>query len=272
MSELYSTREIEIFTDILSSVVGQSPFHFPEDYGRYERAIIVLAKCQEMSHLVYNAYMKAGRCIPQVLEQAFLLQVGRDKRNQFMFEKTKSVFQKEGIRYVPLKGTVTKELYPEPWMRSGCDIDILVYETALDKAIYALVNSGFSTNYEKAFHDVALLFGGAHLELHYNICENIPRVDRVLSEVWEHVVPLDKYEYRETPEFLALHTIIHLMYHFVKGGCQIKAFIDLWLMRRKKAYDEQSLFELLKKCQLERFYNKICEAIEVWFEEKDSSE
>lgn len=272
MTAAYSSRIIEIFIGILCSVVGQKPSYFPEDYDHYEKEILLLARRQEMTHLLYYAYTKLGRDIPEELEQIFLQQVGRDKRNQFLLEKTKEIFQKSGIQYVPLKGSVTKELYPESWMRSGCDIDILVHESSLNNAVRALVQEGFSTDYKKAFHDITLSYGGATLELHYNICENIPRLDKGLSEVWKNVVLFDKCEFRETPEFLAFHTTMHLLYHLIKGGCNIKAFIDLWLMRKQKTYDEQKLYALLKKNRFERFYRQLYEAIGVWFEGKNATE
>ena len=43
--------------------------------------------------------------------------------------------EKAQIRFLPLKGSVIRKYYPEPWMRTSCDIDVLVRAEDLDKAI-----------------------------------------------------------------------------------------------------------------------------------------
>lgn len=43
------------------------------------------------------------------------------------------------ISFLPLKGSVLRQYYPEPWMRTSCDIDILVHENDLEKTTEYLV-------------------------------------------------------------------------------------------------------------------------------------
>ena len=52
-------------------------------------------------------------------------------------EHIRAVLEREGIAYVPLKGAVMRALYAEPWMRTSCDIDVLVHETDLERAVEA---------------------------------------------------------------------------------------------------------------------------------------
>ena len=41
-------------------------------------------------------------------------------------QKTSFKIKKVQIPFLPLKGSVIRQYYPEPWMRTSCDIDILV--------------------------------------------------------------------------------------------------------------------------------------------------
>ena len=40
--------------------------------------------------------------------------------------------------FIPLKGSILRQYYPEPWMRTSCDIDILVREEDIDAATQAI--------------------------------------------------------------------------------------------------------------------------------------
>jgi hypothetical protein len=47
------------------------------------------------------------------------------------FERICLVLEKAKIPHIPLKGSVLRKLYKEPWLRTSCDIDILVQEETL---------------------------------------------------------------------------------------------------------------------------------------------
>ena len=125
---------------------------------------------------------------------------------------------------------------------------------------------------EREYHGVSLYYGEAHLELHFNICENFQRIDRVLNRVWENVEKVSEYEYRETPAFFAFHNVAHFLYHFLRGGCNIKQLLDLWLMRKEGFYEEKEILSFLSKCRLKKFYNIICEETEVLFDNKEPTD
>ena len=63
-----------------------------------------------------------------------------------------------------------------------------------------------------------------------------------------------------------------MLSHIINGGCGIRPFIDLWILRNKRYYDEKKLKPLLEKCGLVRYYEKICELSEVWMEGKPHNE
>ena len=99
---------------------------------------------------------------------------------EYEIEHIKSVFEKNKIEYILLKGSVLRNYYPEPWMRTSCDIDILVHDEQLDMAVKALTQTGYRVDGNKHYHDINLYApGGMHLELHHNIKEREEKMDKV---------------------------------------------------------------------------------------------
>ena len=179
------------------------------------------------------------------------------------------------IPYVPLKGAIIQAYYPESWMRESCDIDILIHEEDLEKAVSVLKANGCTEYGKKGAHDIPLLTP-SHilLELHFSIRENIPSVDRVLDQVWEYSQPAPggQYEYRQQNAFLLFHLIAHMAYHCIAGGCGIRSFVDIWLLRDKMEYDEAAFYHFLKEAKLDKFYRNVLHLIAVWFDGEQHTE
>lgn len=82
------------------------------------------------------------------------------------------VLEKAQIPFIPLKGSIIRQYYPEAWMRTSCDIDILVHEEVIEKAKALLVNERGYTDHGKDSHDDSLYSPrGFHIELHYSLIE-----------------------------------------------------------------------------------------------------
>ena len=150
-----------------------------------------LSKSQDLAHLVGSALAKqkampAGE-IGAKFEKQMFTAAFRYQRLNYEYLQMCALFEREAIAFVPLKGSVIREYYPEPWMRTSCDIDILVREQDLERAV-ALLQSELSyrTDGERGYHDISLFSqSGIHLELHFNILEDMEGIDRLLSRVWE---------------------------------------------------------------------------------------
>jgi hypothetical protein len=194
----------------------------------------------------------------------------RYERIAYEFQRICATLSCEGISFIPLKGSVIRAYYPEPWMRMSCDIDVLVHEEDLKRAIEVLVRTlGYRADERVGYHDVSLYSkSGVHLELHFHIRENMEKVDGLLADVWQYAVrdtAADGYRYALTPEFFIFHHVAHMSYHFVHGGCGIKPFVDLLVIRNKLAYDDGLLRDLLRRCGMETFYEHILHVTNVWF-------
>lgn len=241
------------------------------------KELYALSKKHDLVHLVFDAAIRNGLITTDnehydKPSKTIMVAISRYQQQNYQLIRIKECFQKNSIAFVPLKGSIIRDHYPQPWMRTSCDIDILVHEEDLNKASKALESIGFITDGTRNYHDVSFFSGNVHLELHFSICENNKQLDIVLKDVWKNIEQYDGYEYRESSDFFMFHHIAHMAYHFLSGGCGIRPVLDLWVLRQKYKFDETKLLELLNKCNLISFYNHICHLSNVWLGEEQHDE
>ena len=259
------------FALIKNSVAGNT---LPEKLDLNIKELYALSKKHDLAHLVFDAAFKNNLIDKNSdafnkLSNQKIFAIYRYNQHKYDLGLIKDALQKNSIQFVPLKGSIIRNYYPEPWMRTSCDIDILVHEEDLDKAKETLLQIGFTTDGVRYYHDISFFKGQTHLELHFNICEMNKQLDQLLKDVWNYVEQYDGCEYRETNVYFVFHHIAHMAYHFLTGGCGIRPFLDLWILRKRDDFDEKHLFELLDKCNLISFYNEVCLLSEIWFGDKE---
>lgn len=197
-------------------------------------ALYSLADRHDSAHIVFSFLYKCGLkndCAAySEFNQKAIMSVYRNEQIKYDFGQICDTFDKASIPYVPLKGSVIRPFYPQDSMRTSCDIDILVKEENLKAAIDALVQKGFVCG-ERNYHDVSLFSqSNIHLELHFNIQENIDKLDAVLKDAWLYARLTDGSRYKFTDEFFVFHMFAHMSYHFLSGGCGIKSLMDIWII------------------------------------------
>ena len=172
-----------------------------------------------------------------------------------------------GIPYIPLKGAVLKQLYPEPELRTSSDIDVLVREKDLDNAVKAVETTTDFKFESRNYHDVQMRVPGTVLEMHFSIKENMANIDKLLSRAWDFAKPTGSgTRYAFTSEFQIFHVIAHMSYHMVHGGLGIRPFLDLWLLRNKTEFDEEKVRKMCEECGILTFYEKSCRLVNAWME------
>lgn len=237
-----------------------------------------LSKKHDLAHIVGNALIKSGVLtegkVKAAFEKEIFTAVYRYEKLNYELGEIRRVLGEAKIPFIPLKGAVIRKYYPEPWQRTSCDIDVLVKEENLDKAISALVNAlGYTAEEKKNYHDISLYSpSGMHLELHFNLKETIEKLDGVLVRAWDYAREKENCEYEFDNEFLFFHLYAHASYHFVGGGCGIRPFIDFYLLRKKLTADEEKLGGLLDEAGIKFFAEKADELANVWFGDGEKGE
>lgn len=238
-----------------------------------------LSAAFDCSHLVglslYKNDLLSDGEIKRKFESQIRLALFRYETQNAELDAIKEVFEKNDIDFIPLKGAVIRNYYPEPWLRQSCDIDILVKETDVLRAINTLEKElGYNTK-SKNYHDYTLFSeSGVHLELHFNIKENTDKLDEILKNAWNYARQKDEKsnEYVFSNEFLLFHLYAHTAYHFLNGGCGIKPVLDDFILKNKLDYDEKELNELLAAGGIKEFADKIGQLGKVWFLNEEHSE
>ena len=226
-------------------------------------AVYRLAKRHDLAHVVSNFVYRNKIGIENEelrtrLQQEELVAVYRHERMKHAFKQICGIFDEARIAYVPLKGAVIRSYYPYEHMRTSCDIDILVHEEELDRAVDCLVEKGYRCE-KRHYHDVSLYSPNkTHLELHFNIQENIDGLDSVLKDAWKHTALTEGSRYEFSREFFAFHMYAHMAYHFLSGGCGIRSLLDLWIMEHRMQLHYSCAEELLKKAGIYGFAVEMC--------------
>ena len=190
------------------------------------------------------------------------------------YERLCEALENARIPFLPLKGSVLREYYPEAWMRTSCDIDILVHREDLHSAVAFLTEKHHFTEKERGTHDVSLFSpSGVHVELHFDLVEEgrAGRAINVLRSVWENATLRENhaYLYEMTDPYFYFYHIAHMAKHFENGGCGIRPFVDLWILDKSVKADRAAREELLRDGDLLRFAEVSRSLCEVWFGNKE---
>ena len=188
-------------------------------------------------------------------------------------EKIGAVLDGAEIPWIPLKGAVIRDLYPEPWMRTSSDVDVLVHEEDLDRAVEALETETSFRAKSRDYHDVSMYSEQILLELHFSILENMDTVDPLLRQVLSYAVPAGEGFRRSlTPEFQVFHNLAHMSYHLLHGGLGVRPFLDLWLLEHRTRFDREKVSQLCRQSGLLPFYEAGLRLTEVWLENAPHTE
>lgn len=275
-------RIIRIFFALLRSVI--TGIQITEDeYKSYSSeflpALLKIAAKHDVEHLLILGLKKNG-FIPQKSGNADVSvskAVFRHERLKYEYEKLCDTLEKGKIQFVPLKGAVLRKYYPEEWMRTSCDIDVLVHYDDLERTIYLLLQDLQYEVEERTPHDISLFSPrGICVELHFDLVEEgrANNANVILKTVWDNVLLHgdSKYLYKMNDAFFYFYHIAHMAKHFESGGCGIRPFIDLWILDRMVGIDKKKRDELLCKGGLIKFANVSRTMVEVWFERREPDE
>ncbi len=192
----------------------------------------------------------------------------RMERIDYEFNAICSLLEENSVHFIPLKGSVIKNYYPERWMRTSCDIDILVNEEDIERAISAINSEDRFTVGKRRYHDISLVSKNKiNIELHFSIKEDMDNIDTLLKDAWEYAVPKENHRFymHMTPEFFMFHIYAHTSYHFLHGGCGIRTLIDVYLLEKSFGYDKLILDGMLEKTGILFFRDELKLLSEVWF-------
>lgn len=239
-----------------------------------------LSKRNDLAHLIGDALDKNGLLTDgQDAKKYFLkerdIAVYRYEQQQYEFGKICGLLETAKIPFVPLKGCVLRSLYPQAWMRTGCDIDILVKKDELEATVRLLCDRlEYVADKKPSVNEWSLFTpSGVHVELHYDLTEGDKYGKEILSNIWEYTHPLKtgKYQLLLTDAAFYFYHVAHMVKHFENGGCGIRPFLDLWIFQNNVMLDKSEQEQLLASGNILKFAQASERLVAVWFdgEQKD---
>lgn len=194
-----------------------------------------------------------------------------------------NAFEEHNIAHLPLKGAVIRELYPEPWLRTGCDVDILIKQEDLEKASEIIVCTLNGENTFRGSHDWGFKTeNGTYVELHFRLIEDYGKkgisthswLANCLENVWQYTERAEgkQYRFKMNDDVFYFYHIAHMAKHIENGGCGIRPFADLWLLNNRVDFNKEKRNSLLQAEKLDKFEKAVVNLSEAWFSgaEKDS--
>lgn len=238
--------------------------------------ILTVSHKQDLAHLVGVGLQKNG--LPDkesaTYEPFQLLQIKAVYRYEplnFEYNRLCEVLESLEVPFLPLKGSVIRQVYPEPWMRTSCDIDILFSKDHLQKVLDHLLQKEGYTYQGRTSHDFSVISpGGQHIELHYQLIEEdwVAAANNMIQQVWEYTAPKEGFSFWQemTDEMFYFYHIAHMAKHYEHGGCGLRPFVDLWLLDRMPGADKDRRDRFLEKGNLLRFANVMRQLVRVWMD------
>ncbi len=254
-------------------VAGEMLSHTPISTDT-RRRLDMLAKQQDLSHLTADALLKSGAVTEedqQICLQQQAVAMWRWETAEYDIGGLSACLEEAAIPYVLLKGAVLCHWYPEPWMRTASDVDILVRSADFSNAVACLCRRAGYQKKSDTPHDTLLLTPtGTRVEVHHTLIEQgrLPQADILLREeaVWDHTVATGSGCRREmTTEMLYFYHIAHMAKHVLNGGIGVRFFIDLWLLEKYLPSACTEYSPLIRQSGLEAFARYSRQLAEKWF-------
>ncbi len=241
------------------------------------------SKYHEIAHVVGESLKKNGflsaenqKAVSAEFEKERLLALMWHSQSQYEIDRISSALEKHAVKYLPLKGVVQRELYKTPWYRTSCDLDFLVEEKDLDRAMSILKEELEYTVGERTANEQSLQSpSGIHLELHYDMTERGQFTNDVLTNIWDYTTDYsaeNHYRKKLIPSAYYYCHVQHMMKHFRNGGCGIRTLIDLWILKNNttcRDFDDDSL---VKDSECSAFYDAIDYLLRVWFNKEEPND
>ena len=245
----------------------------PGDYAPKDgQELLALAKTHDLAHLVSFALREHGLLDPadavgKEFDRQQMLAIWRVSVLEHDLAELRAAFEAAGAAFIPLKGTVLRSLYPEPWMRPSADIDILMRPDAVAGAVEALAAPGWKSGAVGGNYCHIESPSGFHIDLHTSLLKDGGAACPPLEAAWETAVPVREgaAEHRLSDAMFYLFHVYHAAHHMRHGSCGVRAVLDTWLLNHRVDFAAAARRALLEQGGLARFADTLEAVAEAWF-------
>ncbi len=241
------------------------------------KSACIIGRRHNILPMLYYGALHTGAAMPvdyrEYLRKKTLDSACVDQRQRQELDEIEASFLKNEIDYLPLKGMLLKEIYPQPELRMMGDADILIRMEQYDRIRVIMQDLGFEQTGESDPEIVWDKKGAVHLELHKRLfAPGNKDYFAYFGDGWKLAQNKQgtRYEMRNEDMFVYLFT--HYAKHYRNGGIGIRHITDLYMfMQNRKMLDMGYIDCELEKLGLLTFYKNTLEMIKVWFFDAESN-
>ena len=241
-----------------------------KDEVKHPRKFYIIAREHGLSGTLYP-YLKSDTLeekVKSAFKRDFQFYTQRDTFQMTVKDVLKTLFDTHAINHVFLKGAKLKTLYPESFMRSMGDIDILVEEGSMKDVHKVLKENGFTVEHLSDQHDVFVHPNETRVEVHPRLYKRVhDKYDDLFEDVWAHTFLESGHTYSLSPSFELTYLLYHIVKHFYGSGVGFRFFLDIgvYLDHTKKTLDLSKLETFLKKGNLGVFFETVLTLNKTYF-------
>ncbi|MBR4890462.1 MAG: nucleotidyltransferase family protein [Clostridia bacterium] len=193
------------------------------------------------------------------LQKSYMAILAREATQQEEIDYIRETFEKENIKFMFLKGTHLKSLYPTSQMRFMVDMDILVKEESMDKGGQLILARGFTQEMNNGKDIVLVKKPFLTIELHKMLFVEDYFMHDYFTSVWDRVELVNGCEYKMPINDLYVYTLAHLAEHYLEAGSCFRPLMDLFLMEQKYAdlLDFDYINQQFEEIGIDKFAKKI---------------
>lgn len=269
----YDARVSEYLLELLRSALNNTTSkEKPEDVSW--NAVYALAHKHSVTALAFFAIQKLKNPPEQELFQIWqtqnskILVKGENQENELAL--LSDCFEKNAIAYMPLKGSVIRDLFPLPYLREMSDLDILIPVEKLQQACQLCETMGYRTHSRVEHHIELHKLPYMNIELHSGLIASFYEYYEYYKDPWTKAYRYNNdYRYAMRNEDLYLYFLTHAAKHYFNSGTGIRSVIDIYVFNRayRPSMDTRYIAQELKKLNLERFARQMEQLAQYWFAE-----
>ncbi len=231
-----------------------------------------LAKAQSVSGIVgymlhkydEKEIIKADKRFADIFDKTVTQLVRKELYAHNLLE----ILNKNRIPHIIFKGLVVKDFYPVPELRTFGDVDIIISEKDREKTHRIMCGLGYKWELMDGGDVYAYKKGAEHYELHTTLNSDKTRLSEQMNNFWDYTKPVNGFTYEFENEFHLCYLVSHIDKHVYSSGAGIRMYLDIALFLKKFGtdLDFEKIREILKECDLEKFFDSLLFLCDKWFE------
>lgn len=192
-------------------------------------------------------------------------------------KEIENTFEEKGVKFLFMKGTVLKDLFPRKELREMGDIDLLVYPESFADAEKALLEIGYKIEEDVKQHEIFRSQRGVCVEVHHTMCDRT--TDKKMYDYFcdysrHKLKEGKKYTYVLSDEDFYIYMMAHSARHFYIKGCGIRNLVDIYVFNKVLGdkVDRSYIEAELDKIGILDYTRQMEKTVAIWLGKEEGSQ